>query len=812
MSDPNQNTQDPYVNTGFIPTAGSSTTPDPVMASQNSTSDVSAGNSMQDLIELNNQISKLEEADNAKIKPPTPAPATDPSKLKPENLDAQLNALSGLTTPKEQQNDHKNTGVDSDSDFVNTQTEPLTPPVKGGESVVNLGEQASQTSEDGGSSNPFKKFASKFSGIKNELVVENQPAEKVMTHTTSGSEGTLPSSIEPKSESPTIITNNENNQTPSQEVMGSTELTDISAVANPPLENPLQNLADQVAAQLPVDNSSQNLSSAPSTPEATSPVKEDMGVIFSDNLPIEAQINSLSTQSSLSSDPSGLNETTSPNPQQSSSEQLPKLSEIKEQIASENNSNVVTTTTANLQPTMPSVAPDPMGLNSTVSDIVQMDPNGMNETANNPAVPKPESTPEAPIALGRTENTIPATEIPSVNIPQTPAGVVSSTFVDKVSEDLTPAPKDTKSKYNYADMEIKSNSKRYPYTIDQLLDIVVERDASDLHITVGYPAMIRVDGALVNVTEELVTPSQAVDLVLPVLPEQKKELLDVNREVDLAYPHRQDARFRINAYYQKQTLAAAFRLIPNMIRSIDDLNLPQIYHKITKLKQGLVLVTGPTGSGKSTTLAAIIQEINETRPDHIITIEDPVEYVFPKARSMVDQRELHEDTHSWEIALRSALRQDPDVMLVGEMRDYETIASAITLAETGHLVFATLHTNSAAQTLDRIVDVFPEHQQSQIRSQLSNTVEAVIAQRLIPLQRGGRAAVSEIMIATPAIRNLIREAKTHQIDNVIRTSADVGMISLEHTLVRMVRENLITMERAMEYAVHPEEIVRLMKS
>lgn len=353
----------------------------------------------------------------------------------------------------------------------------------------------------------------------------------------------------------------------------------------------------------------------------------------------------------------------------------------------------------------------------------------------------------------------------------------------------------------------------YPFTIHQLLDMVIERGASDLHLTVKYPAMLRVDGKLAPVADARpLTQDDAVELILPLLPEQKKELLEVNREVDFAYAHKEDARFRINSYYQKQTLAAALRLIPNTIRSIDDLRLPQIYHQLTKLRQGLVLVTGPTGSGKSTTLAAIIQEINETRPDHVITIEDPIEYIFPLGQAMIDQRELHDDTHSWEIALKSALRQDPDVILVGEMRDYETIAAAITLAETGHLVFATLHTNSAAQTVDRIIDVFPEHQQPQVRSQLSNVLESVVAQRLIPLNGGGRSAVSEIMIATPAVRNLIREAKTHQLDNVIRTSADVGMISLEHSLVSLVRENLINMDRAQEYAVHPEEIVRLLKA
>lgn len=811
MSDPNQNNSDSYVNTGFIPTVGSSTAPDPAMSSQNSKDDMNAGNSMQDLIELNNQISKLEEADNSNIKSPTPAPSLDPSKMKPENLDAQLNALSGLTTPQEHQNKQNNLGVDKNSDFVNSPTQTLTPPVKGGEPIVNLAEEKSEPPTQSASSNPFKKFANKFSGIKNELVVDNQPPEKVAELPTSGPEGTQPLANVAKIESSASVTDVQDLAQVSATLAPVQEVDEMPIEVNPTVENSLQDLADQIATQLPLDNSDKNLNTNSSSTQTPTLVKEEMGVIFSDKLPVEEQIDKLASEITNTSDSQSdrSSQLTGTLP---TSDQLPKLSEIKEQIANENNSNTLTTAPAGMQSPLPPVAPDPMGLKSGVSDIVQMDPNGMDNLSNSPVASQPDATPNSPVSPAVAQGGHNVSEILVNNVTQNPAAAISSTFVDKVSEDLTPAPKDTKSKYNYADMEIKSNSKRYPYTIDQLLDIVVERDASDLHITVGYPAMIRVDGALVNAAEELVTPSQAVDLILPVLPEQKKELLDVNREVDLAYPHRQDARFRINAYYQKQTLAGAFRLIPNMIRSIDDLNLPQIYHKITKLKQGLVLVTGPTGSGKSTTLAAIIQEINETRPDHIITIEDPVEYVFPKARSMVDQRELHEDTHSWEIALRSALRQDPDVMLVGEMRDYETIASAITLAETGHLVFATLHTNSAAQTLDRIVDVFPEHQQSQIRSQLSNNVEAVIAQRLIPLQKGGRAAVSEIMIATPAIRNLIREAKTHQIDNVIRTSADVGMISLEHTLVKMVRENLITMERAMEYAVHPEEIVRLMKS
>jgi twitching motility protein PilT len=261
-----------------------------------------------------------------------------------------------------------------------------------------------------------------------------------------------------------------------------------------------------------------------------------------------------------------------------------------------------------------------------------------------------------------------------------------------------------------------------------------------------------------------------------------------------------------------KNLSAAFRLIPSRIRTIEELMLPQLYHQFTRLKQGLILVTGPTGHGKSTTLASMLEDINRTKFCHIVTIEDPIEYIFEGKKALIDQREMNDDTHSWEIALRSALRQDPDVLLVGEMRDYETISSTITLAETGHLVFATLHTNSASQTIDRIIDVFPENQQPQVRAQLSNILEAVVAQRLIPLEKGGRRAVSEIMLKNSAVGNLIREGKSNQIDNVIRTSSDIGMISLEKSLVNLVREGVISVQKAQEYAVFPEEILRLLKS
>ena len=362
--------------------------------------------------------------------------------------------------------------------------------------------------------------------------------------------------------------------------------------------------------------------------------------------------------------------------------------------------------------------------------------------------------------------------------------------------------------------EAPSTPKESTQKIDELLRYAIQQNASDLHITAGYPPIVRIDGELREVSDSIITPEEAEELILPILSDEKKELLEVNKEIDLAYFHDGEfpGRFRINVYHTMKNVAAAFRLIPTKIRTIDELKLPPIYHQFSQLKQGFILVTGPTGHGKSTTLAAIIEEINTTRFTHVVTIEDPIEYVFDGKKSLIDQREMNEDTHSWPIALRSALRQDPDVILVGEMRDYETIAAAITLAETGHLVFATLHTNNAAQTVDRIIDVFPENQQPQIRLQLSNILEAIVAQRLIPLDKGGRRAVTEIMIANPAVRNLIREAKTHQIDNVIRTSSDIGMVPLEKSLVALVREGVISVQRAQEYAVFPEEVLRLLKS
>lgn len=348
--------------------------------------------------------------------------------------------------------------------------------------------------------------------------------------------------------------------------------------------------------------------------------------------------------------------------------------------------------------------------------------------------------------------------------------------------------------------------------IHQLLQLTIDRKASDLHLIAGLPPILRVDGELYRVPNtQVLTPEEVQNMVFSVLDGDLKERLVNNKEIDFSIPFSEKGRFRVNAYTQKGTVAAAFRLIPLTIPTIDALKLPQVLHTFTTLRQGLVLVTGPTGHGKSTTLAAILNEINHTRSVHIVTIEDPVEFVFTPAQSIVSQREMRSDTHSWEIALRSVLREDPDVVLVGEMRDHETIAAALTVAETGHLVFATLHTNSAAQTVDRIVDVFPEEQQSQIKLQLSNVLEAVFSQRLVPLISGGRMAAYEVMTASAAVKNSIREGKTHQIDNVIQTSAELGMSTLEMVLADYVNKNLITLETAKGFAFRPEELMRLVK-
>ena len=346
--------------------------------------------------------------------------------------------------------------------------------------------------------------------------------------------------------------------------------------------------------------------------------------------------------------------------------------------------------------------------------------------------------------------------------------------------------------------------------LKEMLQLVINRGASDLHLIPEIPAQIRVDGELTLLKEPTpLSPEQIEDYITQMTTPEQKELFTGNKEVDFSYEFDHIGRFRVNAYYTKGSPAVAMRLIPQKVKSISELQLPSICHNLTQLRQGLILVTGPTGHGKSSTLAAMIQEINQNRNTHIITIEDPIEYVYTPDRSIISQREMLADTHSWNVALRSVLREDPDVVLVGEMRDYETIASALSVAETGHLVFATLHTNSAAQSVDRIIDVFPEHQQAQVRMQLASSLEAILSQRLIPSLQGGRVPAIEVLLANSAVRNLIREAKTHQLDNVIQTSADVGMNTLESSLAFWVKSNVISPEKAKEYSLRPEELQRL---
>jgi len=346
----------------------------------------------------------------------------------------------------------------------------------------------------------------------------------------------------------------------------------------------------------------------------------------------------------------------------------------------------------------------------------------------------------------------------------------------------------------------------------QLLQVVIDAKASDLHLLSGIPPMLRTEGQLMPVTTVgVLTPDVIEELLKQILTSEQIERLTVNKELDFSLAFSDKGRFRVNAYTQKNSLAAAFRLIPLVIPPIESLGLPSILHSFTNLRQGFVLVTGPTGHGKSTTLAAMLQEINQNRATHIVTIEDPIEFVFNPVKSIISQREMRSDTHSWEIALRSVLREDPDVVLVGEMRDYETISAALTVAETGHLVFATLHTNSAAQTIDRIVDVFPEEQQEQVKLQLSNVIEAVFSQRLIPATPKGRVVAYEVMLGTTAIKTAIREGKTHQIESILETSQEVGMSTLERSLADLVKKGTVTLEVAQSWSLRPEELARLVR-
>lgn len=348
--------------------------------------------------------------------------------------------------------------------------------------------------------------------------------------------------------------------------------------------------------------------------------------------------------------------------------------------------------------------------------------------------------------------------------------------------------------------------------IELLLEDVIRKRASDLHIQIGLPPMLRIDGSLVPVPGfKGLTAEEVEKLVFAILDEDQQQILIKDKEFDFSFAFGDLGRFRVNAFHERGNLAAALRLIPNEIKTITELGMPNIVNNFSAYPRGLVLVTGPTGSGKSTTLAALVDKINSEKSHHIITIEDPIEFTHKSKKSVVVQREVHYDTYSFSAALRSSLRQDPDVVLIGEMRDLETISAAITIAETGHLVFATLHTNSAAQSIDRMVDVFPPHQQPQIRAQLANILMAICSQRLVPAIGGGRVVAAEILIATPAVRNIIREGKSHQLDAVIQTGGDQGMQSMDKTLVNLVQAGTITIDEARNYAVDLSEFDRMMR-
>ena len=347
--------------------------------------------------------------------------------------------------------------------------------------------------------------------------------------------------------------------------------------------------------------------------------------------------------------------------------------------------------------------------------------------------------------------------------------------------------------------------------IDDLLRDTCERGSSDLHMTVGLPPVVRVDGSLQHLPYTPLAPNDTQRLIYDILTGDQVQWFEKTRELDFSYGVNGVGRFRVNVYRQRGSVGAALRSIPDRVPSFDQLGLPASLHELTRKHSGLMLVTGPTGSGKSTTIACLIDAINSEQPVHIMTIEDPIEYLHRHKRAMINQRELNTDTDSFENALRAVLREDPDVILIGEMRDLETISAALTLAETGHLVFGTLHTRNAPQTIDRVIDVFPPHQQDQIKVQLSNCLEAVVAQQLIPRLGGGRIAAIEIMVATSAIRNLIREGKTYQIYSALETGAQFGMQTMDKVLADLYRTGKVSNEEATARAIDKENYKRFLQ-
>ncbi len=349
----------------------------------------------------------------------------------------------------------------------------------------------------------------------------------------------------------------------------------------------------------------------------------------------------------------------------------------------------------------------------------------------------------------------------------------------------------------------------YQTYLKQLLEATIKNNASDLHISEGHPPVMRINRALIRLKGNPLTAEEVQGVSFALMTEDQINTFTRDKEVDFSYDFEGRARFRVNIFYQTGTVSAALRLVPERIRSMDELRLPIRLHQFCEYNQGFVLVVGPSSHGKSTTLAAMIDEINHTRANHIITIEDPIEYLFKDDKSIINQRELHLDTLSFAQALKSTFREDPDVIMVGEMRDPETMATAITAAETGHLVFATLHTNSAAQTIHRIVDSFHGDQQSQIRAQLASSLAGIISQRLIPSTDGHVVPACEIMFNTPAISNLIRDNKIYEIPLVIETSSESGMVSLNRSLSELVRKGLVDIETASKFSNNPRELRKL---
>jgi len=350
------------------------------------------------------------------------------------------------------------------------------------------------------------------------------------------------------------------------------------------------------------------------------------------------------------------------------------------------------------------------------------------------------------------------------------------------------------------------------FVLNDLLNLVVDNDASDLHLTVGTPPIIRVDGDLIPTDLDVLTPMDTRSLIYNMLTAEQQKSFEKELELDISYSVHGFGRFRVNVYKQRGCIAAAFRIIPSKIPTLEELKLSPVIGEFAKLNKGLVLVTGPTGSGKSTTLAALVDVINENRRCHIVTIEDPIEYLHFHKKSIINQRELHVDTLSFTNALKHVLREDPDVILVGEMRDFETIETALTLAETGHLVFGTLHTTDAAQTINRIVDVFPPHQQGQVRTQLSFVLRAVVAQQLMQTASGkGRIACEEILIVNPAVQNIIREQKIQQLYTVMQTGQSMGMKTFEQSLRDLYARGEITYQEAMIHTARPDELARMLK-